>query len=40
MQTSQFKHHIVLNPHIKSRIVKKLIEEIRIERNGKVIDKM
>lgn len=40
MQTSQFKHHIVLHPQIKDRLVTKLIDEIRDERNGKVIEKM
>jgi hypothetical protein len=40
MQTSQFKHHIVLHPQIKGRLIQKLISEIREERNGKVIEKM
>lgn len=40
MQTSQFKHHIVLHPQIKNRLVTKLIDEIREERKGKVIEKM
>jgi hypothetical protein len=40
MQTSQFKHHIVLHSQIKGRLIQKLISEIRDERNGKVIEKM
>jgi len=40
MQTSQFKHHIVLHPQIKARLVDLLVDMIRNERNGKVIDKM
>ena len=39
MQTSQFKHHIVLHPSIKPKLIKRLVEEIRQERDGQVIEK-
>jgi hypothetical protein len=36
---SQFKHHVVLHPQIKTRLVARLLEDIRGEREGKVIEK-
>lgn len=39
MQYSQFKHHVILNPQIRTRLVRLLIAEIRAERDGGVIDK-
>ena len=39
MQYSQFKHNIVLHPSIKYRVVARLIEEIRKDRDGEIIDK-
>ena len=39
MQYSQFKHHVILNPNLKNRLVNLLIQEIRSERDGGVIDK-
>jgi len=39
MQYSQFKHNIVLHPHIKTRLVSRLVEEIRKDRDGEIIDK-
>ena len=37
MQTSQFKHHVVLHPHIKKKFIGLLLDEIRAERMGQVI---
>ena len=39
MQYSQFKHNIVLHPLIKTRLVSRLVEEIRKDRDGEIIDK-
>ena len=39
MQYSQFKHHVVLNAALKSKLVSKLIAEIRSERDGNVIER-
>lgn len=39
MQYSQFKHQVVLNQQIKPRLITRLIQEIRNERNGQVIEK-
>jgi hypothetical protein len=39
MQYSQFKHNIVLHSSIKPRLVARLIEEIRKDRDGQIIDK-
>jgi predicted phosphatase len=39
MQMSQFKHHVVLHPQIKARLLARLLEDIRSERDGKVIEK-
>jgi predicted phosphatase len=39
MQMSQFKHQIVLHPQIKARLLARLLEDIRSERDGKVIEK-
>ena len=38
MQTSQFKHHVVLHPHIKKKFIGLLLDEIRAERMGQVIE--
>jgi len=38
MQTSQFKHHVVLHPQIKKRFIGLLLDEIRAERMGQVIE--
>lgn len=39
MQYSQFKHHVIMNPSIKERLVSLLIKEIFNEREGEVIEK-
>ena len=39
MQYSQFKHHVILNPAIKERLIQLLIKEIRHEREGEIIEK-
>ena len=39
MQYSQFKHHVILSPQIRTRLVRLLIQEIRSERDGHKIDK-
>ena len=39
MQYSQFKHHVILNPHIKKRLVTILIKQIKAERDGEVIER-
>ena len=39
MQYSMFKHHVILNQTLKTRLVKLLIKEIRTERDGGIIDK-
>ena len=38
LQISQFKHHVILNQAIKSRLISKIISEIKIERDGGRID--
>jgi len=39
MQYSQFKHHVIQNAVIKERLVSLLIKDIRLERDGEVIEK-
>lgn len=39
MQYSQFKHNIVLHSQIKLRLVYRLLEEIKKDRSGFIIDK-
>lgn len=39
MQYSQFKHHVILNPQIKERLVSLLIQEIKLERDGEVVER-
>jgi hypothetical protein len=39
MQTSQFKHHVVLHPLIKQRFLNRLMSQIRAERDGGIIEK-
>ncbi len=39
MQYSQFKHNIVLHHGIKPRLIQRLIDEIKRDRNGEIIDK-
>ena len=39
MQYSQFKHHVILNPQIKQRLVTLLMQEIKAERDGEVIER-
>lgn len=39
MQTSQFKHHVVLHAQIKPKLIDRLLAEIRSERDGQVIDR-
>ncbi len=38
LQTSQFKHYIVLNQQIKHKLVQKIIGEIKNERDGEIVD--
>ncbi len=38
LQTSQFKHHVILNQHIRTKLIQKLLSEIEIERNGGIVD--
>lgn len=40
MQTSQFKHYVILHPQIKQRLVSLLLQDIQNERNGKVVERM
>lgn len=39
MQTSQFKHQVVLDKQIKPKLIELLIKQIRNERDGNMIDK-
>lgn len=39
MQTSQFKHQVVLFPAIKQRLISILMKEIKSERDGNFIEK-
>jgi hypothetical protein len=39
MQTSQFKHQVVLHPQIKQRLISILMKEIKSEREGNIIEK-
>ena len=39
MQYSQFKHHVIQNQVIKDRLVGLLIKDIRLERDGEIIEK-
>ena len=39
MQTSQFKHHVVLHTGIKPKLIARLLAEIRAERDGQVIER-
>ena len=39
MQYSQFKHHVILNSTLKKRLISLLMQEIKMERDGSVIDK-
>jgi cullin 3 len=39
MQTSQFKHQVVLLPAIKQRLITLLMKEIKSERDGNFIEK-
>src|SRR5688500_13548211 len=38
LQISQFKHHVVLNNLIKAKIISKIINEIRKERDGGIAE--
>lgn len=38
LQTSQFKHHVILNPVIKHKIISKLLSEIKTERDGGIVE--
>mmetsp|Transcript_4995 Transcript_4995/g.3626 ORF Transcript_4995/g.3626 Transcript_4995/m.3626 type:complete len:103 (-) Transcript_4995:1701-2009(-) len=38
LQTSQFKHYVVLNPIIKAKFISKVLGEIRTEREGGIVD--
>lgn len=38
LQTSQFKHHVVLNPQIRTKLIQKLLLEIDSERNGHMVE--
>ena len=35
---SQFKHHVILNPQIKHKLISKLISEIKKERDGGLVE--
>ena len=35
---SQFKHHVILNPQIKQKLISKLISEIKKERDGGIVE--
>ena len=39
MQYSQFKHHVIQNQAIKERLVSLLMKDIRLERDGEIIEK-
>jgi hypothetical protein len=38
LQTSQFKHHVILNAQIKQKLISKIISEIKKERDGGIAD--
>ena len=38
LQTSQFKHYVILNAQIKQKLVSKLLTEIELERNGGIVE--
>ena len=38
LQVSQFKHHVILNPKIKQKLIYKLLSEIRKEREGGIVE--
>ena len=38
LQTSQFKHCIVMNAQIKQKLVANIISEIKNERDGGIVD--
>jgi hypothetical protein len=38
LQTSQFKHYIVLNQQIKAKLITRIIGEIKNERDGEIVD--
>lgn len=38
LQTSQFKHHVILHQMIRSKLVAKLLSEIAKERDGGIVE--
>ena len=38
LQTSQFKHYVILNGQIRTKLVAKLLAEIETERNGGIVE--
>ena len=38
LQTSQFKHYVVLHQTIKQKLISKIINEIKSERDGDIVD--
>lgn len=38
LQTSQFKHQVILNPQIKNKLISKLLAEVRKERDGEIVE--
>ena len=39
LQTSQFKHHVILNQQIRQKLIAKLLSEIEKERNGDIVER-
>lgn len=38
LQTSQFKHHVVLQPQIRNKLISMLLSQIDSERNGHMVE--
>ena len=38
LQVSQFKHHVILHPNIKQKLIAKIMAEIRKERDGGIAE--
>lgn len=39
MQTSQFKHYVLLHPQLKHRLITLLLQDVAHERNGKMVER-
>ncbi len=40
LQTSQFKHQVILNPLLKQKLIQRFLSDIRSEREGYNIERM